>query len=263
MKSLRLEAIRNIALMRETASVDDVVSILSLDPTMSRRIVNFAWAGLAHRTLMSLLPSFENLRTYNERRRAVQRVIQDRGLEERISADEVEELIDLGSRVLEHRAGARKSSWSDLHYSTRREILLRQKHRCVTCGVRLRLGEPGYEDSPELDHIVPFAMRGNIESNTRVICKRCNVAKHDHLTYITQGRMAFSDTTKSDDINMNRLLYWAVELAQSHCEMEGCINSSLDTQLHIVKRASLISWNIDNSRVACAVCSEGKTRFPL
>ncbi len=170
--------------------------------------------------------------------------------------------MELGSRLLEFRSGTRKSSWSDLHYITRHEKLLRQNHRCVTCGVKLNVGEAGRHDSPELDHIFPFSMKGNIESNTRVICKRCNLAKQDHLTYITQGRIAFGDNFQGRGVNMNRLLYWAVEMTSSRCEVEGCGHTSADSELHIAKRASLLPWNIDNIRVLCSACSSSVIRFP-
>jgi hypothetical protein len=238
------------------------MSVLALGDALGSRILGFAWAALAHRALMSLLPAFENLGTYNDRRRAVERVVRDRGLEGRITPFEIEGLVELGSRLLEFRNGARKSSWSDLHYTTRHEILSRQNHRCVACGVRLNLSESGCDDSPELDHIFPFSMRGNIESNTRVICKRCNVAKQDHLTYITQGRLAFGDNFRGPEVNMNRLLYWAVELASSRCETSGCTHTSADSELFIARRASLVPWSIDNVRVLCSACSNAANRFP-
>jgi 5-methylcytosine-specific restriction endonuclease McrA len=260
MKTLQIETVRETALLRDPTTVEDIVEILKVADALGERILGFAWSAIAHRALMSLLPSFDNLHTYNDRRRAVERMLKERGLE--FSPSEIEGLIELGGRLQEFRAGATKSSWSDLHYTTRREILVRQNHRCVACGVGLNIGESGSENSPELDHILPFAMRGNIESNTRIICKRCNLAKQDHLTYITQGRLAFGDNFQKRDVNMNRLLYWAVELAANKCENKSCSNTSTDSQLHIVRRSSQLPWSIDNVRVHCSDCSADATRFP-
>jgi hypothetical protein len=262
-KKLSIEVIRASALLKEPTSAKDVLNILSLAGSLEERLLGYAWSALAHRTLMSLLPSFDGLKTYNDRRRAVERVLRDRDLFNQVSGEEIEGLVDLGSRLLEARAGARKSSWADLHYTTRREILVRQNHRCVVCGVVLELGESGKENSPELDHILPFVMRGNVESNTRVICKRCNLAKHDHLTYLTLGRLAVGDTIRGEEINMNSLLYWAIEIASSACQRSGCSNTSFTHRLHMIKRASLIPFNIDNVAIYCDSCSAAQTRFPI
>jgi hypothetical protein len=259
---LLIDAIRDAALVRRATTTEDIASLLELCGGLRARVTGFAWAAIAHRVLMALLPSFDNLTTYNERCRALNRVLTERGLQEQISPAEFEGLIELGDRIHQFRAGARKTSWSDLHYITRREILVRQNHRCVVCGVKLQLGEIGREESPELDHIVPFAMRGNVESNTRVICKRCNLAKLDHLTYVTQGHLAVNDQVRSTPARMNRLLYWAIELASSRCETVGCVHTSLDGQLFIVKRTSLIEWNLDNALVVCSACCGERTRYP-
>jgi 5-methylcytosine-specific restriction endonuclease McrA len=262
MKPINIDQIRSTALLKGDVSVEDVSSLLEMSEVFDRKLVAFTWSVVAHRLLMSLLPSFDGLVSYNDRKNALLHVIQQKGLIGRISDETVEHLLEIGDRLRNARAGIRRKSIGDLHYKTKNEMLLRQNHRCMVCGASLKIGTSGEESSPELDHIVPFSLRGNQESNTRIICKRCNNAKLDDLTYITTGRLALNDTLREGEPNMNRLYYWALEISGSVCESVGCGCSSLDGRLFIVKIGSLRPWILDNVNVFCYKCSSGMDRFP-
>jgi len=258
MKKLLVEEIRSTSLNRSATELNDVLSLLkSLN---DKNNLNYLWSILAYRTLMSLVPLFDNLSSYNQRRKAVEKIILDKGIGNLITEEEIESLLEVANRLMDFQKGTGKKSLTDIHYLTKKQIFEDQNHRCLNCGVVFNLGESGKFDSPELDHIIPFSLKGNIDSNTRIICKRCNGAKSDDLSYITKGRLSLNDTIKGD--NLEKLLYWALEISGSKCESDDCINSSYSSRLFIIKKSSLNPWSLSNVMVNCEKCATSKMKFP-
>lgn len=68
---------------------------------------------------------------------------------------------------------------------SRRLILSLFQYRCEKCGVGCD-GDALKDNSPEIDHIVPWGMMkrygvGNTLDNVRLLCRKCNIAKSDRL----------------------------------------------------------------------------------
>ena len=60
--------------------------------------------------------------------------------------------------------------------STRVDVLRRDNHRCVYCGVSAKKAEL------EIDHIIPFSKGGsNAISNLQTLCSDCNKGKSDRF----------------------------------------------------------------------------------
>ena len=60
--------------------------------------------------------------------------------------------------------------------ATRVDVLRRDNHRCVYCGVSAKKAEL------EIDHIIPFSKGGsNAISNLQTLCSDCNKGKSDRF----------------------------------------------------------------------------------
>lgn len=61
--------------------------------------------------------------------------------------------------------------------TTRVDVLRRDNHRCVFCGVSAQKAEL------EIDHIIPFSQGGgNAMSNLQTLCKACNQGKSNRFS---------------------------------------------------------------------------------
>ena len=60
--------------------------------------------------------------------------------------------------------------------ATRVDVLRRDNHRCVYCGVSAKKAEL------EIDHIIPFSKGGsNVMSNLQTLCSDCNKGKSNRF----------------------------------------------------------------------------------
>ena len=65
--------------------------------------------------------------------------------------------------------------WKTLVTKAIAEAFANQQFICPLCGVFLDYSRSKQPNSPEVDHIVPYASGGeDTLENTRVICRRCN-----------------------------------------------------------------------------------------
>lgn len=146
----------------------------------------------------------------------------------------------------------RKYGISDLralgHY---RNVAARQRQRCATCGVRL-----DYANKVELDHIVPFAIIGDVSdgANWRLLCGRCNLGKHDFISswlapdawnWIPAG--SFESTTTEPTLRAR----YALLATRRRCEYANCSNGPVDAALSLRRRSELGLFVPSNLIVVC------------
>ncbi|CAE6858415.1 HNH endonuclease [Paraburkholderia domus] len=255
-----LTTIRDVALGRRVVDLSNFEALLSRSEKSRARYLSHAWSVIAQRALLALVPRFPRSYSYNQRKKIITRLVYIQGLGETVTDSELDSLVELSSRITDYMENTKKSSWADIHYKTKQELLLKQNHRCIVCGTRLFLGEPRSERSPELDHTVPFALGGNVDSNTRIICKACNGAKADDLSYVSVGRMSTNDVIRPAE--KRRLFYWKLELAGSKCQKYGCDCTSHDARLLLERIHPNGSWNFDNVDIVCVNCAEPGNRYP-
>jgi 5-methylcytosine-specific restriction endonuclease McrA len=86
-----------------------------------------------------------------------------------------------------YRRRMRKEAVEQVPY-TRKEILERDDYCCHICGGKVNLaapnqaGQPGWEDYPHLDHVIPLSKGGpDTPNNVRTSHARCNIVKSDKL----------------------------------------------------------------------------------
>lgn len=259
MHSFDLEAIRRIALGEIPVDKAALLALLDATPQMEATYVSHAWSVIALRRLMSIVPKFDRTKNYNERKRAIKRLIESRGLRD-VTDNDLEVLVDLSSRFTDFVSETRKRSWSDLHYKKRHEILVAQGHRCIVCGTPLYLGEPRRDASPELDHVIPFAFGGNSDDNVRIICRGCNRAKSDDPVYITAGRIATNYFARREELA--RIRYWKLEASGRACAHHACAHSSSTSLMLIERIESVAAWSYDNCRVVCEHHADRDNCYP-
>ena len=78
------------------------------------------------------------------------------------------------TRKSKKKKAARRSRY--IPAATRVDVLRRDNHRCVYCGVSAKKAEL------EIDHIVPFSKGGsNAISNLQTLCSDCNKGKSNRF----------------------------------------------------------------------------------
>ena len=204
------------------------------------------------RRLMLMLPLLPAGESYNLRRRRLTRYLVEMGLDESPPASLLDSLLDRMAHVeavVSNRIT--KASWADLHFTDQKQMLDAQNRRCCACGVRLTPGA-GSDDPtrPELDHRIPFIIGGNQRTNLQLLCKRCNGAKSDDITLATPTSITLNLFYRSSATA--RIEYWVFERDRSKCTVDGCTNSSANTQLHVRKRNVTGREVFDNLTTFCS-----------
>ena len=78
-------------------------------------------------------------------------------------------------RVKKKKSTTKRSRY--ISAATRVDVLRRDNHRCVFCGVSARKAEL------EIDHIIPFSHGGsNAISNLQTLCRACNQGKSNRFS---------------------------------------------------------------------------------
>jgi hypothetical protein len=155
----------------------------------------------------------------------IKKHIAELGLEDSLKFEgDLESLVSLMTMNLQAaRRGTKKDSWATIHYKSKKEILVSQNQRCLVCGILLDVGGGGKSSaSPELDHIVPFALGGNRPENKRIICKRCNGAKSDNMTLVSDARVSLNSILRDQNRTEanDRTRYWVFERDHSSCSIK-------------------------------------------
>jgi hypothetical protein len=146
---------------------------------------------------------------------------------------EVTHLAVVFKRLRQYIKIGRRGSSLDLELISHSELLARQSGRCNHCKFefnsdyyRYAAEEDGvaadaYEKidgevtlertyrSPELDHIIPFVLGGDDETNWQILCAACNRGKSDLLTYFAGHHSAAAGRT-SDLFSFNAAKRYAV-----------------------------------------------------
>jgi 5-methylcytosine-specific restriction endonuclease McrA len=88
----------------------------------------------------------------------------------------------MSSRTDGGRTGT--ATWKKLRTQAKREAQEAGLVSCPMCGVQLDWSVAGHTNSPEADHIVPWAKGGrDVIENVRIICRQCNQRKGDRMTW--------------------------------------------------------------------------------
>jgi 5-methylcytosine-specific restriction endonuclease McrA len=217
--------------------------------------------ALLTRVAMLLIPRLDPSLSYNGMAKVTSKYLTELGLEEGEDFDgqDVEEIIETATYVRQAETGHRKDSWADLHYSEKKRLLDAQGGRCGVCGRTLVPGgAPTDKARPEIDHIVPFALRGNLEENKRVICGQCNRHKGVNLTFVNSDVVALNYFVKRlRRAEPYEIRFWVFERDESKCQQSGCTKSALDSDLTVRKVNSHGRYIFDNLRTICAECASG------
>jgi hypothetical protein len=147
----------------------------------------------------------------------------------------------------------RKYGISDIralgHY---RPIASQQGNRCATCGITL-----DFANTVELDHIVPFALIGDVSdrANWRLLCGQCNLGKHDFISswlapdawnWIPPGNLG--NTTNGPTLRAR----YAMFSTRGHCELPDCSSGPQNAQLELRRRSESGLFVPSNLAVVCS-----------
>lgn len=166
--------------------------------------------------------------------------------------EHVELVIDILENIQRANAGLKKKSFSDFHWDDKRKILQSQNNRCLVCGIGLTYpADPSCLSQPELDHIIPFVFAGNHPSNLQVICKACNIGKHQHIAPYTDAQVSMNLFYMGE--MSKRLRYWVY--VRYGCKCSVCGSSARTTKLEIGKRHSRGRVIFDNLISCCKECA--------
>jgi len=256
--ALRLSLLRHESLEPKADPLDSLRQLLG----HSARQVEFsvhALAAVRIRFAMLLLPDLDDDLSYNGRCTVTIRYLSDLGLREDTDFDseDVDQILQTATYLKEASRGGRKSSWSDLHYVDKHDLLEKQNRRCGLCGRPLEIGgSPSSSALPTLDHIVPFALGGNRKDNLRLICKSCNSTKGMNLTFANSDRVAMNYFIKYPTSgHPKEVVLWVLERDRSQCTEKDCPHTSKTSKLGVVKIYSRGREIYDNLRTVCEDCA--------
>jgi hypothetical protein len=126
-----------------------------------------------------------------------------------------------------YKEGRRNAKSLNLSNSIHLELFHSQHKRCSLCAYefeinqhKFSLEEEGLESfpyskveeeiclektlrTPELDHIIPYVLGGDMQDNWQILCKSCNLGKSDYLNYM----YAFSNQSSQRLSDLDNLSY--------------------------------------------------------
>ena len=228
-------ASRRLGLQLGVVEPNELTELLAGLGEVRADYTKYAMASIQTRLSLALLPLIPDDFGFNQRVVLVEKYLAARGFSKDIDYTEatVGRIIDLCNRVSRAIQGARKTSWADLHYKIRHELLSESHGRCSVCGVIIELSsDPTSPRRPEIDHIIPFALGGNKQDNLRLVCKRCNTQKGQDVAPHTSAEI--SQNQFYVPVGKRRIEYWVFERDGSKCTTSKCQggahNSKLFTQ---------------------------------
>jgi len=219
------------------------------------------------RVAMLLLPRLDDSLSYNGMARLTKKYLTELGLEEGEGFDDadVDEIMRVISMIRAAERGQKKTGWSDLYYKDKKQILEQQGGRCGICG---RVLVPGADASdparPEIDHIIPFALAGNVETNKRLICGRCNRVKGSNLTFANSDVVALNYFVKRlGRAEGHETALWVLERDGNRCRRPDCQNTAATSFLTVEQISPLGRYIYDNLRAVCDGCKRGGDTKPV
>ena len=230
-----------------------LLKILKTSPKM-HDFSTHALAVIRTRLAMMLLPKLPETASYNGRHKIIVKHLTAMGLNysEDYDEDDVDEIMIITNNIREAGEDRNKKSWNDLHYLHQHRLLDAQNSRCKLCGCVLKLGiGSSSPKQPALDHVVPFDLGGN-KDNVRLICRGCNTAKGQNLTFVNSDRVALNYFIKASSENEIRL--WVMERDESSCTEPDCCNDSRNSVLEVILINPLGRYIFDNLRTVCESC---------
>ena len=134
----------------------------------------------------------------------------------------------------------------------RSELEARQNFRCALCGVVLTA-----EENPQVDHIVPLALRGsNDRSNLQLICRSCNIGKDKLLSWIMGA--PFFDFPKRASTMSKKLRYCTLAYNKltygGRCREPDCDATPSSVAMQIIPKIAIQEGGrfiFDNLMVVC------------
>jgi 5-methylcytosine-specific restriction endonuclease McrA len=140
----------------------------------------------------------------------------------------ISDLAKIFKRIrLVYKEGRRNAKSLDFNNKIHLDLFHAQNKRCSLCAYefelnqyRFSLEEEGVESfpylkvegevclektlrTPELDHIIPYVLGGDLQDNWQILCKSCNLGKSDYLNYM----YAFSNQTSQRMSDLENLSF--------------------------------------------------------
>jgi hypothetical protein len=212
---------------------------------------------LKTKLLLYILPTFSEHESNNLAKHKIKKYLEAIGLHENAHFDK-ELLKILGvfkNNLLHSSKSSKKTGWGGINPAIRDRLLENQKNRCTICGIELKIGSANEPKSPEIDHILPWALGGDKEENLRITCKVCNNYKSNNYWSVNIDYVFLNYFLKEKNLAFQHLILWVMERDHSECKAEKCTISSLESEMYVSQLNPLGRLVYDNLSTFCSKCA--------
>ena len=249
---LNLLELKNKSLLFDSNENNSLMNLINNAGDKSNDFYSHAYISIQIRFAMMILPMINENHSYNQRYKIVENYLNAFNLN--ITTQIIEKILEVISNLNKYDKNTKKDGWSKLHYTEKNRLLVNQNLRCKVCGSKFIINEDRKNmNRPELDHIIPFALGGNNEENTRIICKQCNISKGTNLSFVNENIVSMNYFINKH-YNKNKIIYWCFERDESRCTEKGCLNTSKNTKLYVKKIHQYGRFIYDNLKTVCEQC---------
>lgn len=212
---------------------------------------------LKTKILLYVLPLFSERESNNQAKYKIQKYLTSIGFDEDLSGNSelLKVLSEFKNNLLHSSKSSKKSGWNAINPLIRDRLLKKQNNRCTICGIVLKIGTNKTGNSPEIDHILPWALGGDKEENLRITCKTCNNFKSNNYWTTNVDFVYLNYFLKEKNLSFHHLILWTLERDHSKCSETGCSNSSKNSRMYVSKLNSLGRLVYDNLSSFCSECA--------
>jgi hypothetical protein len=212
---------------------------------------------LKTKILLYTLPVFSENESNNQAKYKIQKYLSSIGFDQDLSANSelLKVLTEFKNNLLHSSKSSKKSGWNAINPLIRDRLLKKQNNRCTICGIPLKIGSSKVGNSPEIDHIIPWALGGDKEENLRITCKTCNNYKSNNYWTTNVDFVYLNYFLKEKNLSFHHLILWSLERDHSKCSQKGCSSSSKNSKMYVSKLNPMGRLVYDNLSSFCFKCS--------